>query len=329
MTSTPNRLARRARSAALALLLLGPTLAVAQGSPAVDAEAALTAARAAAGGFGRAERSGSLDSIAAAIWPDAVMLPPGKLEVKGHEAIFAFVTPGVSPDSAKAPAPPTSSGGKVISASGTMAVIWGTGSLKRNGRTPRYYKAVTVLEKRAGKWKVLVNTWNSRPAPAPDEEFNDGWGPAVGPDRPSAKAEAEREAVDAANRMFGRVEFLGVIDSIAAAFWDDAVILPPGPRYELKGHKEIFAFLTPGFTPDSAKSFTVHRGSAISPGGDMAVLWAGRGRFMEQGPDGPIAHYFKPVTIVEKRDGEWKVLLNSWNDIPAPEPSADGGGEQE
>jgi ketosteroid isomerase-like protein len=328
MTSTPSRLARLARSAALALLVLTPTLAVAQDRAPAEAHPEWAAARAAAGRFGRAERSGSLDSIAAAMWPDAVLLPPGESEVKGHEAIFAFVTPGVSPDSTKASTPPTSSGGKVISASGTMAVIWGTGSLARNGRSPRYYKAVTVLEKRAGKWKVLVNTWNSRPAPAPDEEFNDDWGPTVGPNRPSAKAVAEREAVTAADRMFGRVEFLGIMDSIVAAFWDDAVLLPSGKLYEIKGHEEIFAFLTPRLSADSAKASTLHRGSAISPGGDMAVLWAGRGRFIKQGPDGPIAHYFKPVTIVEKRDGEWKVLLNSWNEIPAPEASADGGGSE-
>jgi ketosteroid isomerase-like protein len=310
--------------AILAVVLASPALGAAQDGPAVNAEAALAAARAAAGRFGRAERSGSLDSIAAAMWPEAVLLPPGRLEVKGHDAIFALLSPGSGPDSTEASKPSPPSGGTVISASGSMAVEWGTGSFMRNGANPQYYKYVTIVEQRAGEWKVLLNTWSPRPAPAPGEASAGEPELAVAEKSPSAKAEAEREAVVAANRRFERVEFLGIMDSIVAAVWDDAVILPPGRRYELKGHEEIFAFLTPGFTPDSAKSFTVRRGSAISPAGDMAALW-GPGRWMEQGPDGPIPHYFKAVTIVEKRDGEWKVLLNSWNERAAPEPGAEHG----
>lgn len=307
--------------AVLAVALASPTLGAAQASPAVDTEAALAAARAAAGRFGRAERSGSLDSIAAAMWPNAVMLPPGMLEVKGHAAIFAFVSSGPGPDSTRTSGPSMPSGGMVISASGSMAVEWGTGSLMRNGPNPRYYKYVTIVEQRAGEWKVLLNTWSPRPAPEPGEAGAGAAELTVAERIPSARAEAEREAVVAANRRFERVEHLGIMDSIVASVWDDAVILPPGRRYQLTGHEEIFAFLSPDITPDSATSFTVRRGSAISPGGDMAVLW-GPGRWMEQGPDGPVPHYFKAVTIVEKRDGEWKVLLNSWNPRAAPEPGA-------
>ena len=299
--------------AALALLCLGPTLALAQDRPAIDVEAEWAAVRAANQRFVRAERSGSLDSIAAAMWPGAVLLPPRQLEVRGHEAILARLTSGTPPAPVSEAAP---GGGTVVNAGGDMAVTWGTG-----GEGAGTFKFMSVVEKRAGEWKLLLNAFNPRPARTPGEVAEDEPGVVATQDPRSEQAGAVRAAVDAANRRFQRAERSGSLDSISVAMWPDAVILPPGRRWGIEGHDEIFAFVTPGLTPDSTKSYAPRRTRLLSPGGDMAVL-GGPGCWVEHGPDGPIPHHFKFVTVLDKRDGEWKVLLNMWNSRSAPEPGA-------
>lgn len=137
---------------------------------------------------------------------------------------------------------------------------------------------------------------------------------------PLADLAAEQQTIKRVSLEFSRAERSGKPDSALAFMWEDAVLQPPG-HAQIQGHDAIRAFLAPTIlqaTPaDSAPprpDFPVH----VSASGDLAVEW-GPGTIMVKGADGPPTIVrFKFVTVWERRDGVWKVRLNSWNADPQP-----------
>jgi ketosteroid isomerase-like protein len=60
----------------------------------------------------------------------------------------------------------------------------------------------------------------------------------------------------------------------------------------------------------------------IRVSGDLGMIWSPRMTYTLVTSDGPFTDEAKFVAVWERRDGEWKVLENSWNsNVPA------GGGE--
>lgn len=171
--------ARRPRRRGLRLLIIGLALAVGGVRPLAAQDATREAVLAANQRFVRAEALRDPDSLRAVFWPDAVLQPANGRRFEGHDAILGFYArrarasraSGVSPEPADpAPTPsdppigntqPTAPEGLVISPAGSMAVIWGPGE-----SGTYYYNFLTILERRDAEWKVLVNSWNIRPAPA-------------------------------------------------------------------------------------------------------------------------------------------------------------------
>ena len=178
MTCTRVHGSRRSPGGGVSLLLLGLALAACQVRP-LEAQEAAKAVRAASGRFDRAERLANPDSIRAIMWEDAVLQPANGRRIEGHEAIVGYLAPpsrgnaaDAKPSESPAPAPaapardttpPSSPSGLVISAAGDMAVEWGPGQ-RRMQRGMYYYSFMTIWARRGGEWKVLVNSWNKRPA---------------------------------------------------------------------------------------------------------------------------------------------------------------------
>jgi len=139
---------------------------------------------------------------------------------------------------------------------------------------------------------------------------------ACGPRGDSVDLEAEKRAIRQASLNWSKTERSGAHDWIPDVFWEDAVLQPPG-RPQLQGHEEIGAFYAPATLRDSGRPrprFPLH----ISASGDLAVEWGRHSITVEQ-PDGPTLVRFEFVTVWERRDGVWKVRLNSWNDDVAPD----------
>ena len=147
----------------------------------------VVAIRAALERFRRAELMADPDSIRAITWEDAMLQPPDGRRIEGHAAIVAFLAPRtrqngagatprpVSPSPAPASAapaepardttPPSSPSGLVISPTGDMAVQWFP-SQRMFRRGMFYYNVMNIWERRHGEWKLLVNAWYGRSAPA-------------------------------------------------------------------------------------------------------------------------------------------------------------------
>ncbi len=171
---------RRSCSTGISLLLLGLALAACQVGPLGAQEAEKAAVIAASRRFSRAERLHDPDSIRAILWEDAVLQPSDGRRIEGHEAILAFygfraggggAAPTASASAATSPTapapdptPPKSPSGLVISPTGDMAVEWGPGQI-RTKRGYYSYNFMSIWERRTGEWKLLVNAWNTRPAP--------------------------------------------------------------------------------------------------------------------------------------------------------------------
>ena len=137
---------------------------------------------------------------------------------------------------------------------------------------------------------------------------------ACAPQGDPVDLEAEERAIRQASLNWSQTERSGAHNWVPDVFWHDAVLQPPG-QAQLQGHEEIGAFYAPARLRDSGQPrhrFPLH----ISASGDLAIEW-GRGSITVEQPDGPTLVRFKFVTVWERRDGVWKVRLNSWNDDEA------------
>jgi ketosteroid isomerase-like protein len=103
------------------------------------------------------------------MWEDAVMQPPDRAQIQGHDAIREFFAPTTLQTPPADSAPPRPDFPVHVSASGDLAVEWGPSTImvKASGGSPTIvrFKFVTVWERRGGVWKVRLNSWNADPSP--------------------------------------------------------------------------------------------------------------------------------------------------------------------
>lgn len=148
--------------------------------PPDDAEVDVSVIREASRAFSLAEGMGNPSLIEVFFWEDAVMHPPNREQLAGREAIRSFYESRAQRMQAREPGPdqstiidakpdstqPALHGRITMSSGGDMATQWGQGEI-RGGSEQKifYYKFVTVWERRDGEWRILFNSWNSRPDP--------------------------------------------------------------------------------------------------------------------------------------------------------------------
>ena len=101
------------------------------------------------------------------------------------------------------------------------------------------------------------------------------------------------------------------VDSALAFLWEDATMQPPNAP-EIRGHSAIRAAY------DSVKFVSVTVGpTQVRASGDLAAIW-GPLTVVIQGLAGPITLDQKFVAVWQRRDGNWKVIENSWSDNAPP-----------
>jgi uncharacterized protein (TIGR02246 family) len=97
------------------------------------------------------------------------------------------------------------------------------------------------------------------------------------------------------------------VDSALRFLWEDATMQPPGAP-EIEGHAAIRAAY------ESVKFVSLTVGpTKVRASGDLAAIW-GPLTVVIQGPAGPISLDQKSVAVWQRRDGDWKVIENSWSD---------------
>jgi ketosteroid isomerase-like protein len=102
------------------------------------------------------------------------------------------------------------------------------------------------------------------------------------------------------------------VDSALSYLWEDATMQPPNAP-EIQGHAAIRA----AYGSVTFVSLTVGP-TKVRASADLAAIW-GPLTVTIQGPSGPITLDQKFVAVWQRRDGEWKVIENSWNDNAPPQ----------
>jgi ketosteroid isomerase-like protein len=138
------------------------------------------------------------------------------------------------------------------------------------------------------------------------------------PDRDTSAAGDVEPAIQASVAAYSRTAQAGQVDSFAALFADDAMLLPPNAP-AVRGREGARSILSP-------MTFTELRSTAveIESRGDLAVARGGytfSGR-MRDAPT-PVRDTGKWVAVWRRQpDGTWLIVTNIWNsDLPLA-PSA-------
>lgn len=138
------------------------------------------------------------------------------------------------------------------------------------------------------------------------------------PDEASAPdTAADEETLRQLATEWAAAEAANDIEATLGLMWEDAVMQPPNAP-QIKGHEAIRA-LYESVTFESLDPGPL----TVRVGGDLGVVWSPRMTYTLETPDGSFSDEGKFVAVWERRDGEWKVLENTWNtNLPAG-----GGGE--
>jgi len=125
--------------------------------------------------------------------------------------------------------------------------------------------------------------------------------------RPVADSAATESAIKQLTLDWVAAEASNNVDSALGFLWEDATMQPPNAP-EIHGH----AAMRVGYESVKFVSLTVGS-TTVRASGDLAAIW-GPLTVVIQGPAGPITLDQKFVAVWQQRDGEWKVIENSWSD---------------
>ncbi len=126
-------------------------------------------------------------------------------------------------------------------------------------------------------------------------------------------AAANEDTVRQLAQQWAAAESANDIDGAIALMWEDAVMQPPNAP-QIQGHEAIRTlYESVTFESLDAGPLTVHAS------GDLAVVWSPEMTYTLALPDGTFSDTAKFVAVWERRNGEWKVLENTWNtNLAAP-----------
>ncbi len=131
----------------------------------------------------------------------------------------------------------------------------------------------------------------------------------------------ELDAIKAVNGAWADHYNAGDAEALTNLYWDDAVLMPPGVPAS-KGREAIRAYFDADI--EGAKStgltMTIDHGP-ISVSGTLA--WQD-GAFRATDASGAPVDVGKYLSVLEKRDGTWRLLRDTWNSDGATQAAAAG-----
>lgn len=119
----------------------------------------------------------------------------------------------------------------------------------------------------------------------------------------------------------------GDADALAAMYWEDATLQPPGAP-SATGRDAIRAFFVADTANSKAAGVTFHipQAGAIDVSADLAYE---AGTYSVTDASGATVDTGKYIGVFQKRDGRWLYVRDTWNSdhAPAPAPAAEPAAE--
>lgn len=115
----------------------------------------------------------------------------------------------------------------------------------------------------------------------------------------------------------------GDADKMAAMYWEDAVLQPPGAP-SATGRTAIRTFLGGDSAATRAAGLTINipEAGAVDVSGDLAYE---AGSFTIKDASGATVDTGKYIGVFQKRNGKWLYIRDTWNSDNAPAPAAEPG----
>ena len=113
----------------------------------------------------------------------------------------------------------------------------------------------------------------------------------------------------------------GDTDALAAMYWEDAVLQPPGAP-AATGRDAIHAFLAGDSAATKAAGLTMNipEAGAVDVSGDLAYE---AGTYTVTDASGATVDAGKYIGVFLKKDGKWLYIRDTWNSDMAPAPAAE------
>lgn len=139
--------------------------------------------------------------------------------------------------------------------------------------------------------------------------------------QPAGPGAKELDAIKAVNGAWADHLNAGDADALTQLYWDDAVLMPPGAP-SAKGSEAIRASVAREIEGMKASDLTMNiQHGPISVTGTLA--WQD-GTFNVTDASGATVDAGKYLSMLEKRDGTWRLLRDTWNSDGAPPAAAAG-----
>lgn len=136
---------------------------------------------------------------------------------------------------------------------------------------------------------------------------------------PAGDTAADSAALAAVNEAWGKAYNAGDAAGLTALYTEDAAVNPPGAP-QVRGHAAIQEF----FAKDTAGAKAAGLTMALNPqrdsgmSGDLA--WES-GMFTATDTSGATVDEGKYVTVLQRTDGKWLIVRDTWNSDRAPAPA--------
>ena len=117
----------------------------------------------------------------------------------------------------------------------------------------------------------------------------------------------------------------GDADALAAMYWEDAVLQPPGVP-AATGTAAIREFLAGDIVATKAAGLTMNipQAGAVDVSGDLAYE---AGTYTVTDASGATVDAGKYIGVFLKKDGKWLYIRDTWNSDMAPAPAAEPAAE--
>lgn len=131
---------------------------------------------------------------------------------------------------------------------------------------------------------------------------------------------ADEAFIRAAAPAWAEAYNAGEVDKVVAAYWDDAVLQPPGAP-AATGSAAIREFIAADIAASKAAGVKVviAENGTVGVSGDLAYE---AGTFSAVDGSGNAVDKGKYLGVFLKKDGKWKYIRDTWNSDNAPAPAA-------
>jgi uncharacterized protein (TIGR02246 family) len=132
----------------------------------------------------------------------------------------------------------------------------------------------------------------------------------------SADVAADEAAVRAADSAWFTAHNAGDADAVAALYADDAVVSVPGAP-PARGSDAVRAVIAKDVAEMKAGGFTLAASPTpdLAASGDLAWIW---NTFTVKDKAGATVDAGKYLTLLARRDGQWRIIRDIWNSDKGP-----------